>query len=154
MPNRRWLDILRDALAGCAGLALLQSLADFAELPMTGVPFVCSMILVIATPDSDAARPRNVVVGHLLAALSGCAAALLIVSSWWALPVAIGLAMFAMQATRTLHPPAGLTAAIATTQDVSWEFILSPVLTGALLLVFLCFFYFRSIGHRWPQSWF
>jgi len=146
--------MLRDALAGFAGLALMQILADFAGLPMTGIPFACSVILIIAAPASDTAQPRNLVAGHLLAALSGYAAAVLVTPSWWTLPIAIGLAMFAMQATRSLHPPAGLTAAITATQPVSWGFVLSPVLIGALLIVLLSFCYFRSIGLRWPQQWF
>ncbi|CAN1721046.1 CBS domain-containing membrane protein [Hyphomicrobium sp. 1Nfss2.1] len=151
----RWRDNLRDGIAGCAGLAIMQSLANLADLPIAGVPFACSIILIVAAPQSDTAQPRNVVGGHVLSALSGSTMALLMAPHWWTLPIAIGLAIFAMQVTRTLHPPAGLTAVIAATQSVSWHFVLTPILSGAVVLVLLSCAYLRWVRRvSWPEAWF
>lgn len=133
----------------------MQSLANLADLPIAGVPFACSIILIVAAPQSDTAQPRNVVGGHVLSALSGSTMALLMAPHWWTLPIAIGLAIFAMQVTRTLHPPAGLTAVIAATQSVSWHFVLTPILSGALVLVLLSCAYLRWVRRvSWPGAWF
>jgi len=145
---------LRDAIAGCLGLAAMQGLANLADLPIAGVPFACSIILIVAAPDSETAQPRNVVGGHVLSALSGCLMALLMAPHWWTLPLAIGLAIFAMLLTRSLHPPAGLTAVIAATQPVSWHFVVTPILSGALVLVLLSCGYLRWVrGLSWPRAW-
>lgn len=154
MSRNRWIGSLRDALAGCIGLALMKLMAVLVALPIAAVPFACSVILIIAHPESETSQPRSVVCGHVLCALSGFVAVLVLSPSWWTLPAAIGLAIFLMQFSRTMHPPAGLTAVITATQPVTWQFIISPVLVGALVLVCLCYLYFRYLGpRRWPVSW-
>lgn len=154
MLSKGWFEPLKHALAGCAALALMKVMAVVADLPIAAIPFACSIILIIAHPESETAQPRNVIGGHLLCALSGLLAVFLFTTSWWTLPIAIGLAIYSMQVSGTMHPPAGLTAIITATQPVTWQFIITPVLIGALVLVLLGYLYFRFIGsRRWPISW-
>ena len=71
------------------------------------VPFATSIVLVMGSPDAEPAQPRALVGGHLVSTVVG-----LVMSaagpSPWAAAVAVGLAMAAMQVTRTFHPPAGI----------------------------------------------
>lgn len=144
----------RNAIAGGIAVILMHELASLAGLAIAVVPFACSIILLLCLPDSDSAQPRSVVGGHVLCALSGCVAAFLMGPSWLSVSTGIGLAMLAMELSRTVHPPAGLTALIAATHAKTWDFVFVPVLSGAAILVLLCFFYYRAFGHsRWPKTW-
>lgn len=154
MFDLRILCALRNAIAGGVAVVIMQELANMAGLAIAAVPFACSIILLLCLPDSDSAQPRSVVGGHVVCALSGCAAALLMGPNWWSVSTGIGLAMLVMELSRTVHPPAGLTALIAATHAKTWDFVLVPVLSGAAILVLLCFLYYRAFGHsQWPKSW-
>ncbi len=61
-------------------------------------------------PDSPFAQPRNVIGGHLLSALVGCAMASFLGTGPLVLAVAVGLAIVVMYLTHTMHPPGGATA--------------------------------------------
>jgi CBS-domain-containing membrane protein len=68
--------------------------------------------------------------------------------------LAVGLAIAAMHATGTFHPPAGIDALIVVTYGLPWSFLLAPVAAGAVLLT-LCAFVWHNVVARtaWPQRW-
>ncbi|HEY2134444.1 MAG TPA: HPP family protein [Xanthobacteraceae bacterium] len=68
--------------------------------------------------------------------------------------LAAGLAMAAMQATGTFHPPAGIDALIVVSYGPSWGFLLAPVAAGALMLT-LCAYAWHNFVARtaWPLRW-
>ena len=70
-------------------------------------PFGATMVLVMAVHNSPLAQPKNIILGHILSALSGVVMLLIIGDSFLALGVAVGLAVFVMMVTKTIHPPAG-----------------------------------------------
>jgi CBS-domain-containing membrane protein len=115
-----------------SGMALLGEMAD---IPLSSIPFVTSIVLVMSTPESPQAQPRNVLVGHLLSATLGVAVGAVVGVSPTAAALAVGLAIAAMLATHTLHPPAGINAFMAVSQQQSWHFIFVPVAVGALTLI-------------------
>jgi CBS-domain-containing membrane protein len=119
-----------------AGLAILlmEMLARLADEPLARVPFVTSIVLVTALPDSEAAKARAIIGGHALSSIAGWLSHLLLDASDMAGSVAVALAALGMIATRTLHPPAGIDAFLIPSQNLSWDWIVSPVLIGALLL--------------------
>jgi hypothetical protein len=51
------------------------------------------------------AQPRNFVCGQILSAIIGITVRVIIPKPWIAAPVGMSLALFAMQLTRTTHPP-------------------------------------------------
>lgn len=154
MFDRRVFSALRNAIAGGIAVILMHEFAHLADLQIAVVPFACSIILLLCLPDSDSAQPRSVVGGHVVCALSGCMAALLMGPNWLSVAAGIAIAMLIMELSRTVHPPAGLTALIAATHAKTWDFVLVPVLSGATILVLLCFLYYRAFGHsQWPKSW-
>src|SRR6266545_2522013 len=123
------------AVGGGIGIGVMIGLARWVEIPLLIVPFTTSIVLVMAAPESTQARPRNIVGGHLLSALCGLGVVILLGNNPWLAALAVGLSIALMQLTDTLHPPAGINALLMVTANVSWTFILIPVITGAVILV-------------------
>lgn len=122
--------------AGAAlAIAIMELLAHVAGEPLARVPFVTSIVLVIALPGTEPARPASVVGGHLASSLSGLAALWLLGPGEVASSVAVGLATVAMITARVLHPPAGIDAFLIASLSLPATWVLNPVLAGAVLLV-------------------
>ena len=141
------------AVGGAVGIGLMTALAYAAGQPLMMVPFATSIVLVMGSPEVAPARPRCVVGGHLLSALAGVVCVLLFGDAVWVPALGVGLAIAAMHATDTFHPPAGISPLIITNAHATTLFILSPVLAGALILVAYAFVFHRLSGERWPERW-
>ena len=72
-------------------------------------PFGASMVLVMAAHESPLAHPKNILFGHILSALSGVFVFSILGFSFLSVGLAVGLAIFLMMTTNTVHPPAGAT---------------------------------------------
>lgn len=120
--------------AGIA-IALMEVLARAAEEPLSRVPFVTSIMLVMAMPESEPARSYNVVGGHMLACVGGLLALWTLGSGDVACAVALAIALFLMLILRALHPPAGINAFLIAAYGLPLSWAISPVLVGALFLV-------------------
>lgn len=127
--------ILLPAIGGALGIALMIALAGVADLPLMLAPFTTSIVLVMSAPASAYARARNVVGGHVLSALAGLAVVYALGDTPWFAAFAVGLAIALMQATETMHPPAGINALIIVVAHPAWTFLFVPVLAGAICLV-------------------
>jgi CBS-domain-containing membrane protein len=118
--------------------------------PLVIIPFATSIVLVIGSPEAEAAQPRALVGGHVVATLVGLA---MLWSTgpqaWAAAAAAVGLAVLAMVVTGTFHPPAGINPLLVAS-NLPWSFLLVPVVAGAVLLTA-----FACIWHRWVrrQPW-
>jgi len=113
----------------------MEVLARAAEEPLSRVPFVTSIVLVMALPDSPPARAYSVVGGHMLSCVAGLTAFWLLGSGDAACAVALGLALFLMLLARALHPPAGINAFLIAAYGLPVSWAISPVLVGAIFLV-------------------
>src|SRR5258708_36191827 len=131
------------AIAGAAGgavaIGLMELISERASFPLMFVPFASSIVLVMGTPDMEPSQPRALVGGHLVATFVGLLVVKLAGPSPWAAAGAVGLAMLAMHASRTFHPPAGIDPLIVVVNDMSWSFLLAPVAIGACLLAAFAF---------------
>jgi CBS-domain-containing membrane protein len=135
------------ALGGALGILLMVALGEIAHLPLMLVPFTTSIVLVMSAPETPFARPLNVLGGHILSAACGFAVLWALGDSPWLAALAVGLAIAAMQATDTMHPPAGINAMIMVIAHPTWTFILMPVAAGALVLVAFSYVY-RDVAQR------
>jgi CBS-domain-containing membrane protein len=64
------------------------------------------------------------------------------------------VAIAVMMATRTVHPPAGSNPVIVFLGHAGWNFLLFPVLSGAVLLVLVAWVYNNATRKsRYPQYW-
>jgi CBS-domain-containing membrane protein len=76
-------------------------------------PFASTAAIKYAAPDNQMAQPRSVLGGHFLGVLAGILVGVLIGGFVLGPAIAATVAMLAMIATRTLHPPAVAVAIIA-----------------------------------------
>lgn len=156
------------SLAGSViGIAVIGFIASHFSMPLLLAPFGASAVLLFSVHDSPLAQPRNTVVGHAAAALIGGATALIHVTFFnsgilesegyvW-IAVAVAVSIFAMQAARITHPPAGATAFIASTAVTSPDSLLAfmvPVAAGALILVAIAIAFNNAVPSRkYPVYW-
>ncbi|MGE3247687.1 MAG: HPP family protein [Beijerinckiaceae bacterium] len=131
------------AIGGMIGIACMVAFDRVTQVPLMMVPFATSIVLVMATPLSLFARPRNLIGGHVISAIAGFAVLWSFGSNPWLAAPAVGLAIALMQATNTLHPPAGINPFIIVTQAPGWQFLFIPVAAGAVLLVLIAWGYHK-----------
>jgi len=112
-------------------------------------PFGASMVLVMAVHESPLAHPKNILFGHILAALSGVLIFSLLGSSFISLGLAVGLAIFLMMVTKTVHPPAGANPIIAILGAKGIGFILMPVALGASFIVLFAIIYNKLLKRKY-----
>ena len=111
------------ALAGLGGFLIIGILATVnasGQLPLLIAPFGASCVLVFGVPASPFARPRNVIGGHLVAALMGLCAVSILGTGPLGIAVGVGLAIAAMMVTDTVHPPAGANPIVVALTHAGW----------------------------------
>jgi CBS-domain-containing membrane protein len=121
--------------------------------------FGASSVLIYGAIQSPLAQPRNLIGGHLFSAFIGVTIYKLFPDIiWLTAPLAVALSIVVMQITKTLHPPGGATALIAVIgsekiKTLGYMYILSPVLTGSLIL-FVVALIFNNITklRRYPTD--
>ena len=146
--------VVTGAAGGAVAILLMEELSTRAAFPLIFVPFATSIVLIMGSPDTEAAQPRALIGGHLLATLVG----LLVVriSGPGPLPAAfaVGLAMVAMHLTRSFHPPAGIDPLVVVANDMPWSFLLAPVAIGVCMLAAMAFIWHNFFRRRsWPARW-
>ena len=105
------------------------------SIPVFMASLGASIVILFAMPNSDAARPRTVLIGHALSATIGVLSVSVFGICWYAASIAVAVSMTLMLLLKSLHPPGGATALIAVTTGASWDFVMAPVLLGAISLV-------------------
>ncbi len=122
--------------------------------------FGASAVLVYGAIKSPLAQPRNLVGGHILSAVIGVACFQLFGNTIWiASALAVSLAIVAMLATKTLHPPGGATALIAViggakVHSLGFFYALVPAGAGAVILLFVALLVNNlSRNRKYPEFW-
>ena len=143
------------AFIGIGLIALFQShlLTKSENIFLIG-SFGASSVLVYGAIQSPLAQPRNLIGGHVISALVGVAVYQTLPDIiWLTAPLAVSLSIVAMQITKTLHPPGGATALIPIIgtekiKALGYLYVLSPVLTGALILFAVALIFNNVTSHR------
>ena len=112
-------------------------------------PFGASMVLVMSVHESPLAHPRNILFGHMLSALSGVLIFSMLGFSSLSVGLAVGLAIFLMMATKTVHPPAGANPIIAVLGAKGMGFIFMPVAVGASFIVLFAIIYNKLLKRKY-----
>jgi len=141
-------------LGGCLAIGAVAGLADAFSAVLILGSFGASCVLVFGFPDVPFSQPRNVIAGHVLSSAIGLLFLQLCGPSWWSLALAVGTAIAAMMATRTVHPPAGSNPVIVFLAHPGWSFLVFPTLAGALVLVAVALVYNNATRPgRYPSYW-
>jgi CBS-domain-containing membrane protein len=152
--DRRFALMVAGAAGGSLAIGLMYLLSLQTEFPLAAIPFATSIVLVTGTPEAPPAQPRALVGGHILSAIIGVLVVKIAGPQAWVAALAVGLAMLAMLATDSFHPPAGINPLIIVMNNMSWGFILVPVAAGALLLLAYTFVWTNVVRRsRWPERW-
>ena len=112
-------------------------------------PFGASMVLVMAVYDSPLAKPKNLILGHILSALSGVIIFYLLGNTFISLGLGVALAVFIMMITNTVHPPAGANPIIVILTGQSISFVLLPVAVGAFIIVVFAYLYNKLLKRNY-----
>ena len=112
-------------------------------------PFGASMVLVMAVYDSPLAKPKNLILGHILSALSGVIIFYLLGNTFISLGLGVALAVFVMMITNTVHPPAGANPIIVILTGQSISFVFLPVAVGDFIIVVFAFLYNRLLKRNY-----
>ena len=144
-----------NALLSALGALIIISFLAFLDRSFEGMiwlipPFGASMVLVMAVHESPLAKPKNILLGHILSALSGVIILYLIGDNFLALGIAVALAVFVMIVTDTIHPPAGANPIIVILTGQGISFVLFPVAVGAFMLVVFAYLYNKLLKRNYP----
>ena len=98
--------------------------------------FGSSMVLLYGYPESPFAQPKNVFFGHVTTTLVGLFFLYLIpLPIFLTIPLAVGLGVGLMILFNVTHPPAGGNPIIVIIGSVSFDYLLSPVITGSVIII-------------------
>ena len=151
MNNNKIINALLSALGALIFISFLAFLdRSFEGMIWLIPPFGASMVLVMAVHESPLAKPKNILLGHILSALSGVIILYLIGDNFLALGIAVALAVFVMIVTDTIHPPAGANPIIVILTGQGISFVLFPVAVGALMLVLFAYLYNKLLKRNYP----
>lgn len=147
--------LLTMTMGSLLGIGFIAYLSAFYDIYLLLPSFGATAVLVYAACHVPMAQPKNVIGGHFISALMGVLVYHLFGNVWWAISLAVTLAIVAMTITHTLHPPGGATAFVAVYTQQDFMFIISPVLIGAVALVVIALLV-NNLSHKckYPIHWF
>lgn len=152
LPKPSLRMIVAAGLGGFVAIASLALLTEQGSLALLMAPFGASCVLLFAAPQAPLSQPLNVVGGHFVATLVGLVLRTQLPVTWWALALAVGLAIALMVALRITHPPAGADPLVVFTANPDFSFLLFPVLSGTLALVVIAIVFHRLSGTAYPAG--
>lgn len=142
------------ALGGFIAIAILAGLTEGVDELLILGSFGASCVLLFGFPDAPLSQPRNTIGGHVIATFVGLATLEVLGGHWWAMGIAVGLAIAAMMLTRTVHPPAGSNPVIVFLAAPAWSFLWFPTLIGAVIVVAVAVVYNNLVREeRYPKYW-
>jgi CBS-domain-containing membrane protein len=122
--------------------------------------FGSSVVVVFGYPENEFSQPKNVLLGHLLCTLVGIIFVTLFNITqdrsifFITIGLAIGISVMLMMAFKITHPPAGgNTIVVMLTQD-SFQFLVFPIMVGAITIIIGGVIYNRFILKKnYPLKW-
>ena len=98
--------------------------------------FGSTMVLLYGYPESPFAQPKNIFFGHLLTSLVGIICLNFIAMPIFVIiPIAVGLGVGLMILLNVTHPPAGGNPIIVIIGSVSYDYLITPVILGSIIVI-------------------
>tara|TARA_Y100000590_G_scaffold51010_1_gene53699 strand:- start:374 stop:883 length:510 start_codon:yes stop_codon:yes gene_type:complete len=122
--------------------------------------FGSSVVVVFGYPENEFAQPKNVLFGHILCTFVGIIFVTLFKISqdrsifFLAIGLAVGISVMLMMIFKITHPPAGGNTIVVMIAQESFQFLLFPIITGAITIIFGGIIYNRFIlKKKYPLKW-
>ena len=117
--------------------------------------FGATVFIAFVLYDLETAQPKNIFFGHLISIIVGIIFNETVGLSFYSLGLSVGIAVILMVYLQVMHPPAASNPLVAISMDLSFDFILFPVISGTLVIIFLSVLINRIILKRnYPKNWF
>lgn len=142
-PAQSYSFIIKAGLGGVIAITTLALLSQWTESLWLMAPFGATCVLLFSVPSSPLSQPINIIAGHLISSSIGLALHSFLPTSWWAIALAVGLAIAAMAALRITHPPAGADPLVVFLESPGWDYLGFPVLSGSVILVVVAWIFHR-----------
>ncbi|TGK35477.1 HPP family protein [Leptospira gomenensis] len=153
-PRPAYRQILWSWIGGTLGISLIALLSKTFDSPLIMAPFGASCVLLFGVPESPLSQPRNLIGGHLIASTIGLLFLNSFGNDWYILGLAVATSIAIMQLTKTTHPPAGADPIVILMGNETWSFVLTPALSGSLILLILALV-FNNLNkdRQYPKFW-
>ena len=122
--------------------------------------FGSSVVVVFGYPENEFSQPKNVLLGHLLCALVGIIFVTLFNITqdrsifYLAIGLAVGISVMLMMAFKVTHPPAGGNTIVVMLTQNSFQFLIFPIMVGAITIIIGGVIYNRFILKKnYPLKW-
>jgi CBS-domain-containing membrane protein len=132
--------IIQSTLAGIFSTITIGVLTVLTYKTSYGIFLIASfgstMVLLYGYPESPFAQPKNIIFGHFLTALIGIIFLNFVpLPIFLNIPLAVGFGVMLMILFKVTHPPAGGNPIIVIIGSVSFDYLLTPVLLGSIIVV-------------------
>ena len=117
--------------------------------------FGATVFLVFALYNLETAQPKNIFWGHLVSVLVGIIFNETIGFSFYSLGLSVGFAVALMVYLKIMHPPAASNPIVALFMDLTFDYILFPVIAGSIVIILSAILINRFILKRnYPKKFF
>lgn len=143
---------LEPIISGLSAAIVISILAFLTLETSAGIwlmfSFGATVFLVFVLYNLETAQPKNIFFGHLVSILVGVIFNETIGLSFYSLGLSVGVAVILMIYFKIMHPPAASNPLVALFMDLSFDYILFPVMTGTIVIILLSILINRIILKR------
>ena len=116
--------------------------------------FGSTVVIVFGYPNNEFAQPKNIFFGHLLTSFIGICFLTFFEVNFITMSLAVGISIMLMIALKITHPPAGGNPIAVMLGGVSFQFLIFPVMVGAITIIIGGIIYNSLILKRkYPITW-
>jgi len=150
---------LEPIISGLSAAIVIGVLAFLTLRTSTGIwlmfSFGATVFIVFVLYNLETAQPKNIFFGHLVSLIVGIIFNETIGFSFYSLGFSVGVAVTLMVYLKIMHPPAASNPLVVLFTDVSFEYILFPVVLGTITIIIISIFINKMILKRdYPTKWF
>ena len=132
--------IIQSTLAGIFSIITIGVLTVLTYKTSYGIFLIASfgstMVLLYGYSESPFAQPKNIILGHFLTALIGIVFLNFVpLPIFLNIPLAVGFGVMFMILLKVTHPPAGGNPIIVIIGSVSYDYLINPIILGALIVI-------------------
>ncbi len=149
---------LEPIISGLSAAIVIGVLAFLTLRTSTGIwlmfSFGATVFIVFVLYNLETAQPKNIFFGHLVSLLVGIIFNETIGFSFYSLGLSVGVAVTLMIYFKIMHPPAASNPLAVLFTDVSFNYILFPVVVGTIVIIIMSVFINKIILKRnYPTRW-